>query len=188
MKIKQLLTKIIILILIIACKENPKNTSYKTLNYQSEKSEQKSISEIKNTSDTINRQICTIIADTIIYDVIIKNPDTNDFWTKECLKYVKLDTFIDFIFNKIYKKEIIAFDIFTGQPLNIKEIKKIEKESDFNKKNIAKLQFTEKWLFDPYKNTFKKEIISISLGYEVKDKHGKIRGYKPLFKIKFNNY
>jgi len=134
---------------------------------------------------TTNNYKHFIIADTIIYDVIIKNPDTNDYWIKECLKYVKIDTFINYLFDKIYKKELIAYDIFKNTPINIKDLKKIEKETDFKRKNIAKLQFTEKWYYDPKMNILKKEILSISFGYETKDKLGKVRGYKPLFKIKF---
>lgn len=173
MKDIKILTKIILIILLISisCKNSIQNKQSTT-----------SLT-IKDTSLTTKEFIT--IADTIIYDVIIKNPDSTDYWIKECLQYVKIDTFINSLFNKIYKQEIIAYDIFTDKPISIKDLKRLEKEDDFSRKNIAKLQFTEKWYFDSKTNKFHKKLISISFGYEVKNKSGKIRGYKPLFKLKF---
>jgi hypothetical protein len=49
-----------------------------------------------------------IIADTIIYDVIIKNANPEDMWADECLKYLRHTSFIDSLFDLVYTKQAPA--------------------------------------------------------------------------------
>jgi hypothetical protein len=129
----------------------------------------------------------SLIADTIIYDVIIHNTNPDDQWTQQCLQYVNQRMFIDSLFKLVYEEKVIAFDFFEKKPLRIKDVRKLESEAGFNRDNIGKIQFTERWYFDSSKLQFQKEVISIVLGYDLYDNDGSIRGHKPVFKINLNH-
>ena len=128
-----------------------------------------------------------LVADTIIYDVIIKNPNPEDACTNECLKNFQHSTLMDSLFNLVYTRQATVYDFFSQEPLKVKEIKRMEKEEDFMRDNIGKIQFTEKWYFDASTQQLQKEVISMVLGYELKSDEGEVRGYKPIFKIQLNH-
>ncbi len=159
----------IILICVFGCKTGRKN--------------------IPDSSSTIKTDSCSIyhpnniIADTIIYDVIIKNPNPYDTWTNQCLQHLKRKEFIDQLFESIYKEEIKAFDIVTQNPLTSNDIKRLEKNGDFSRDKIGKIQFTETWYYDSMHQHIFKKILSVSLGYEVADSNGEIFAYRPVFKV-----
>lgn len=142
----------------------------------------------QKTSDAMQKSSFSgmIAADTIIYDVIIRNTNPDDSWAESCLKGLKRTELIDSIFVLIYAEKITALDFDTHQTLKKKDIKKLEAEKDFSRDKIGKIQFKEKWIFDTKNTTFRKEIISMILGYEVYDDSGELRGYKPLFMLNFN--
>ena len=50
-----------------------------------------------------------IIADTIINDVIIKNPD-NDEWTDFTLRKLDKTSLVNHIFDAVYEKKLIPYD------------------------------------------------------------------------------
>jgi hypothetical protein len=127
-----------------------------------------------------------LIADTIIYDVIIKNPDPDNEWIKKCLGNLKRTEFIDKLFDAVYNKETFAYDFFSGKEIKPRDLKKIEKEDGFNREQIGKLQFTETWYYNSQNLIMDKKIISITLGHEISENNGDIIGYKPVFKIKLN--
>jgi hypothetical protein len=127
-----------------------------------------------------------LVADTIIYDVLINNPDPEDTWADECLKYLNHSILVDSLFGLVYSGRIIAYDFFTQERLKISDIKDIESVPEFSRKQIGKIQFSEKWSLDPVNQLFNKEIISIVLGYELYDDSGNVRGYKPVFKLFLN--
>ncbi len=155
----------LILILIMACQENKKP--------------EEDIAAITEQSAITGIQI----ADTIIYDVIIRNPNPDDSWTESCLAGFKRTMFIDSIFTLVYSGRLAAYDFESHKELRVKDIKQIEAEKDFARDKIGKIQFKEKWFFDTRKLTFTKEIISMIPGYEVYDDAGELRGYKPVFLI-----
>jgi hypothetical protein len=124
----------------------------------------------------------TVIADTIIYDVIIRNPDPEDIWTTECLRQFHHKMLIDSLFDLVYSKKIQAFDYFTKEQLEVSEIHKLEKE-EFSREQIGKIQFTERWYFDRETSQFQKEVLAVVLGYELLNSDGRVRGYKPVFKL-----
>jgi hypothetical protein len=128
----------------------------------------------------------TLIADTIIYDVIIRNTNPDDTWAENCLKGLKRGEFVDSIFAWVYSGKISAYDFDTHVALKKKDIQKLESEKDFARDKIGKIQFKERWFFDSGKLTMSKEILSIVLGYEVYDDAGELRGYKPVFLILLN--
>ncbi len=129
----------------------------------------------------------SIIADTIIYDVIIKNPNPDDLWTSECLKNIHHSALIDSLFHLVYAKQAVAYDLYSNAPLKVKDVKRMENEADFQRNQIGKIQFTERWYFDVSTQQFQKEVISITLGHELYNEEGSVRGYKPVYKLKLNH-
>jgi hypothetical protein len=127
-----------------------------------------------------------VIADTITYEVIVQNPDPDDQWMTQCLKSFKQHSFIEEVFSQVYAGKIKAYDFFTKKPLNSGDVKKIETEPGYSRDNIGKIQFTERWYFDSSSQKFQKEVLSLVLGYSVYDQDGRLRGYKPVFKIFLN--
>jgi hypothetical protein len=127
-----------------------------------------------------------LIADTIIYDVIIKNTDPNNEWTEKCLGKLDRNTLIDQLFESVYNKQATAYNFFTGKELKPAQLKRIERDKDFDRSNIGKLQFTEEWYYDPSNIVMQKKILSITLGYELQGNDNRIIGYKPVFKIELN--
>ncbi len=127
-----------------------------------------------------------IIADTIIYSVIIRNFDKNDTWAEERLKYTQADKIISTIFDKVYEGKIQAYDYFTNSPLSIEQIKKLENFEDFSRDLIQELQFEEIWFMNDQVDWFHKEVLSINMGYAVYNSDGTQRGLKPVFRFRFD--
>ncbi len=127
-----------------------------------------------------------IIADTVIYDVIVKNPDAADLWAEQSLRNLNRSGLVDIIFNAIYHEELIPYDYFTMDVMSVRDVAKLENDPEFSRDNIGMLQFSEEWYFDEDNLRMEKRVNSISLGYEVYDTDGNIRGYKPAFLINLN--
>ncbi len=127
-----------------------------------------------------------LIADTIIYDVIIKNTDPDNKWIEKCLGNLNRSELVDQLFDAVYDNKANAYNFFSGKKLRPADLKRIEKDKDFNRSKIGKLQFTEAWYYDPPKLLMQKRIISITLGHELPGNDGNIIGYKPVFKVYLN--
>ncbi len=123
-----------------------------------------------------------VIADTIINDVVVKNPN-QDEWTDICLRNLDKKTLVDEIFKLVYSGELIPYEFFNNQTLSIEDIKALEEDPDFSRELIAKVQFEEAWYFDPASKKMIKKVHSIMLAYEIYNSLGEIRGYKPAFKV-----
>jgi len=126
-----------------------------------------------------------LMADTIIYDVIIRNPDPDDNWTAACLKGLNRSALVDTLFDLVYKEKLAAYDFDTHQKLSYKDVKLIEAGDAFQREKIGKIQFRERWYYDASAPILRKELISLVLGYEVFDDAGELRGYKPVFQLYF---
>lgn len=129
-----------------------------------------------------NAETITVIADTIITDVIIKNP-TDDEWIDYTLRYLDKKTLVDQIFDAVYSKQLIPYEFFNNTQLTIEQVKEIETDPDFSRDKIAKVQFEEKWYYDSKSNTMIKKVYSIMLAFELYNPEGEIKGYKPAFKV-----
>ena len=127
-----------------------------------------------------------LIADTIIYDVIIKNPNPDDIWTEQCLGYLRRDEFVNQLFEAVYDKRANAYDFITGRKMSPRDLRKLEKNEDFEREKIGKIQFAEVWYFDTAKLALEKRILYMNLGYEVMGENSEIIGYKPVFRIYLN--
>lgn len=128
----------------------------------------------------------TRVASQITYDVIIKNPNSDDTWTSSCLRGLNRQTWVDEIFKGLYEGKLTALDYNTNKPLRLKDIRRFEKNIEQDRSRIAKVQFTENWYFDTLTYTMNKQVHSIILGYEVYNDKGNVRGYKPAFRINLN--
>ena len=137
----------------------------------------------KYTSDSL---VKNLIADTIIYEVKIKNPDPDDKWAEKCLASFDRNRFVDQLFNAVYDKRATVYDFFSGEELTPRGLKRIEKSKDFSRDNVGKIQFYESWYYDSLNLKMEKRIISMVLGYELYGDNGEIIGYKPVFKIYLN--
>lgn len=122
----------------------------------------------------------------IIYDTYIINRDSTDTWGDECLSKFKRAALIDKIFNDVFAGKITPYDYFTGEKIAIKQIKRMESEGEFSRKNISKIQFEERWIWDNDKIALQKQVISMTIAYEVYDNAGRSRGQKPIFKLVFS--
>jgi hypothetical protein len=124
-----------------------------------------------------------LVADTIIYDVIIKNTNPDDEWTEHSLKNLNRSFLIDSILELAYSGRAQAFEYFTNELLDPKELRKLEQEREFSRESIGKIQFEERWYYSGTPPALHKEVLSMVLGYELFADSGEFRGYKPLFRI-----
>lgn len=122
----------------------------------------------------------------IIYDTFIINRDSTDSWGEECLSRFNRKAFVDQIFDEVFDEKIIPYDYFTGEKLPLKQIRKMESEGEFSRKNISKIQFEERWIWDKKRVELIKQVVSMTIAYEVYDNTGKPRGQKPVFKLIFS--
>lgn len=127
-----------------------------------------------------------VIADTIISDVVIKNPD-NDEWTDYCLRNLDKKILVNELFDLVYSKKLTPYDFFLETPMTIEEVKAIEEDPEYDRDNIGKVQFEESWNFDFENHKMMKKVHSIMLAYEVFDNDNKVKAYKPVFKVYFNS-
>jgi hypothetical protein len=121
----------------------------------------------------------------IIYDTYIINRDSTDSWGEECLSNFNRKKFIDKVFTQVSDGKITAYDYFSGEKISPLQIHKAETDGVFLRKDISKIQFEERWIWDEKKNEMLKQVISMTIAYEVFDNQGKSRGQKPIFKLKF---
>ncbi|UCG27444.1 MAG: hypothetical protein JSV24_10780 [Bacteroidales bacterium] len=128
----------------------------------------------------------TPLAVPITYDVVIKNPDSLDIWTTTCLENLKREILVDLIFNALKEGRVKAFNYHTDEEMSWRDIRALEREDEFDRSRIAKVQFIEEWYFDPNAFKLEKKVNSIMLAYEVFDRKGNIRGYKAAFRVDLN--
>lgn len=165
MRIQIVLVLIVATFLATACKEKKSNTA------------------ISASEDVLQG---TTLADPVIYDMVIKNANPEDDWTEDYLRNLDRDKLIAIIFDAVYDERLVAYDFFTDEPLKIVDLRKLEKEADFSRDKIGKLQFEEEWAFDENNMHFQKKVKSMLLAYEVFNSAGELRGYKPAFYVKLN--
>ena len=122
---------------------------------------------------------------TIIYDTYIINRDSTDSWEEERLAGFGRKDFINKVFTEVYAGKITPYDYFSGEIIGLKKIREMEAEGIFSRDNISKLQFEEQWIWDDEKIRMTKQVVSMTIAYEVFDHTGRSRGQKPVFKLLF---
>jgi hypothetical protein len=124
-----------------------------------------------------------VVADTIIYDVIIRNINPDDAWAIHCIKGLNHSLLIDNVFEMIYAGKTVAYNHETGEKLTLKQVEKIEAEKSFTRDNIGMIQFTEVWYLNPGKAAMTKKVLSMVLGYNYYTAEGELMGHKALFRV-----
>jgi len=87
------------------------------------------------------------------------------------------------IFDLVYEGKLTPYEFFSETPLTIEDIKQLERDPEFSRDKIAKVQFEEGWYFDPVSLKMTKRVHSIMLAFEIYNNQGEIKGYKPAFKV-----
>lgn len=126
------------------------------------------------------------IGERIIYDMLIRNIDPEDEWTEERLRQLDREKLVSLIFDAIYSKRLVPFDYFSDEKLSLSDIRKLEKDPEFSRDRIGKLQFRENWYFDEQKLQLNKKVNYLLIAYEVYNSNGDLRGYKPAFYVLLN--
>ncbi|WP_421920600.1 hypothetical protein [Marinifilum sp.] len=116
-----------------------------------------------------------LIADPIIYEVIVKNPNPDDEWLNECLENTNSSFLIKEILNAVNKGDLKAYDYYDNHLLTQKEIKNIIEENELNTRT-GKIQFEENWYWDKDQLKLLKEVKKLMFGFEIYDASGKLHG------------
>jgi len=125
-----------------------------------------------------------VLADTIIYNVVVKNPDPEDSWQKYSLKYFNKQALANIIFNAIYNGRLTPYNYKDEKVMTIAEVKDVEKRHP--RSEIANIQFTEVWYFNEKELSFSKKVNSIMMAYERKSSSGEIN-YTAGVQVYLNN-
>jgi hypothetical protein len=124
-----------------------------------------------------------VAADTIVYDVVIRNPNPDDAWAAYCLSGINYAVLIDSLFDMVYSERIKAFNHETNEKLTTRQVHDLETSSGFSRDSIGMIQFTEVWFLDPDNNSMIKKVTSMVLGYNYYNSEGELFGHKPLFRV-----
>jgi len=114
-----------------------------------------------------------VLADTIIYNVIVKNPDPEDDFQEYSLKYFNKQALTNIIFNAIYNGRLTPYNYQYENVMTIQDVKEMEKKHP--RSEIANIQFTEVWYFNEKTMSLTKKVYSIMMAYERKNLSGEIR-------------
>ena len=123
-----------------------------------------------------------VVADTIIYDVVISNPNPDDPWAVQCLKGLDHNLLISNIFDLVYSGKALAYNHQTNEKLTPKQVEEIEAGADYSRDNIGMIQFTEVWYLNPGDVSMTKKVISMVLGYNYGAPDGMML-HKALFRV-----
>lgn len=142
---------------------------------------------LKDKTDGISlKDSGVLVAEPIIYDVVVLNPDPEDRWATEKLKKLHKEALVDLIFKAVEDGRVTAYNYHTDEKMSMKDIRTLENSDEFNKSKIGKIQFIEDWYFDEKSMKMTKVVKSVMLAYEVYDQFGKVRGYKAAFRVDLN--
>ena len=123
-----------------------------------------------------------LIADPIIYEVIVKAPNEEDDWLNECLENTKSAYLVKQVLKEVRAGNLKAYDYYDNRELSVREIEQIINDNDLNGRT-GKIQFEENWYWDKEALQLRKEVHKLMFGFEIFDATGKLRGYKASFVI-----
>ncbi|NBC82084.1 MAG: hypothetical protein GVY19_01755 [Bacteroidetes bacterium] len=132
-------------------------------------------------ANTGNNEI--IIANPIVYDVIIENLNKDDLWQEESLKNFSRQLLVNQYFQAVYNGEIEAYDLFTDQKMSREELKEFEQTVEFDRSKVGKIQFYEQWYLDTTTYQLRKQVKELVFGYHKLTTDSVMVGYKPVFRI-----
>lgn len=120
----------------------------------------------------LNSSNAVVLADTITYDVTIKNPDPENNWIEEELRRMDEVALANIILNAIYNGRLTAYDFQTEEQMTIEEVKDLE--SRHAREKVGRMRFIEEWYFDEKNLQFGKKVNTIMLAYEKKNEDGEV--------------
>lgn len=122
-----------------------------------------------------------LVADPIIYDVVVKNPDPNDEWVEFCLENTDVDAIQNVIFTAVLQERLTPYHYRLDSIIPLDSVKAfIERNKEFQ---FAKLQFGEQWYFNETTLEMNKKVNYITFGYELFNSDGVMYEYRPGFKV-----
>lgn len=124
----------------------------------------------------LNSSNAVVLADTIAYDVTIKNPDPDDNWIEQDIGRMDEEALANIILNAIYNGRLTAYDYRLNEPMTIDQVKELE--SEYSRDKVGRMRFIEEWYFDEEKLQFGKRVNTIMLAYEKHNSEG-IARYLP---------
>ncbi len=145
-------------------------------NNQAKEEDNKNEIEVRKDSfygTTLDSSNAIVLAETISYNVTIKNADPEDNWTEEDLKKMDEMALANIIMNAIYAERLTAYDFMDETPMTIEQVKELE--SKYSRDKIGRMRFIEEWYFDEKQLQFGKRVNSIMLAYEKVNSEGEAR-------------
>lgn len=136
------------------------------------------------TPENMGDSTAYLVADSILYDVVVQNPDSTDEWASYCLRNVDKKTIADMVFDGIYSGKLQAYAYSNEQLLSIEQVKEMEKDPRCNRSKIGKIQFEEQWFMDQVNLGMYKKVTAIMLAYEINAIDGR---YRAGIKVKLPN-
>jgi hypothetical protein len=127
-----------------------------------------------------------VVGAPVVYEVVVKETGNMTDWEKEMISGYDGTELIEHLLEGVFTGDIPAYDYFTGALMNEINLQKLREDPEFSAETIGQLQFTEYWTFNPCRNTFRKRVQQIVLGYEDRDDAGNLLGYKAAFVIPFD--
>ncbi|MBN1988765.1 MAG: hypothetical protein JW783_05205 [Bacteroidales bacterium] len=124
-----------------------------------------------------------VIADSLIYDVIIRALDPDNEWENIRVKGIDRKAFVQGVFDAIYTGKYYAYDFFTQEPISIDSVRAIENKPNFTIDQVSKVQFTEHWELLETGELIKR-VDAMTLGIEHYSNQGTFIGHKALFTVK----
>lgn len=121
----------------------------------------------------------------ITYDTYLKPTDAEE-WTADFLQELDREKLVDAIFEAVYSGQLTAYDYFSLEPIAVKTIQEMEATGEFVRERIGKFQFNETWSWNESSHRLEKKVSGLTIGYEVFNNQGELRGHKPIFKINFD--
>ncbi len=125
------------------------------------------------------------VADSIMYIAEVKNSNLEDaYYMDEWLKGAKTEILANKIFKAVFDGDLKAYSYITGEEMTIEEVKELDTE--YKRKNIGQILFTEDWYFDEKELKMYKQVNSIMLAYFTFNDEGQIKGNKAGIRVYFN--
>jgi hypothetical protein len=121
-----------------------------------------------------------LLADSIVYDVVVKNPVPDDEWAEYCLRNVDELSIAHMIMEQVLAGKLQAYHYSTLEKMSVAEVKALDKQAATSRGKVAKMQFEEKWWFDAKTLRFVKRVYALMLAYEINDAEGR---YKAGIKV-----
>jgi hypothetical protein len=128
----------------------------------------------------------SVIADTIIYDVVLKNFDETDLWKETCLSQYNNKEMIRLLMKGIKEEKLTAFSFPFDKKIETDSILSVFEELESDSNFIGKIQFQEKWSIDTSNFEMTKEVEEYVLGYSKTDNDGRFKGYSAIARIRRN--